>query len=150
MNDYLQMPTTVEELEAAIQDMTSQANSILCLNHNILEEYESRQRKVRLSWFAIKLWLVNSYYNVVLLIMVYMQIEALKNKQEADEKELSSRLDEINSLKVKSWSLIKILFVIPLFHQYYLNSRSNLQIFVASPPPTHPSTHTKKIKEKYK
>lgn len=109
MNEYLQMPTTVEELEVAIQDMTSQANSILFVNHNIMEEYESRQRKVRLSWFAIKLGLVNSYYNVVLLMMVNMQIEALKNKQEADEKELTSRLDEINSLKVKSWSIIKIL-----------------------------------------
>lgn len=71
---FLEMPTTVEELEVTIQDMTSQANSILFVNHNIMEEYESRQRK----------------------------IEALKNKQEADEKELTSRLDEINSLKA-SW-----------------------------------------------
>lgn len=46
MSDYLQLPTTLEELEAAIQDTISQANSILFLNHNILEEYESRQRKV--------------------------------------------------------------------------------------------------------
>lgn len=71
---FLEMPTTVEELEAAIQDTTSEANSILFLNHNILEEYESRQRK----------------------------IEALKNKQEADEKELNSLLDDINALK-ESW-----------------------------------------------
>lgn len=42
------MPTTIEELEAAIQDNTSQANSILFLNHNVLEEYEHRQRQVRL------------------------------------------------------------------------------------------------------
>ena len=42
----MQMPTTIEELEAAIQDTTSQANSILFVNHNILEQYEDRQRKV--------------------------------------------------------------------------------------------------------
>lgn len=40
------MPSTIEELNAAIQDITSQANSILFLNHNILEEYERRQKKV--------------------------------------------------------------------------------------------------------
>lgn len=40
------MPSTIEELNAAIQDIASQANSILFLNHNILEEYERRQRKV--------------------------------------------------------------------------------------------------------
>lgn len=42
----MQMPTTIEELEAAIQDTTSQANSILFVNHNILEQYEDRQRHV--------------------------------------------------------------------------------------------------------
>ncbi|XP_047983367.1 structural maintenance of chromosomes protein 5 [Salvia hispanica] len=71
---FLEMPTTVEELEAAIQDTITQANGILFLNHNILEEYENRQRK----------------------------IEALTNKQEADEKELKSLLDEIDALK-GSW-----------------------------------------------
>ena len=40
------MPTTIEELEAAIQDNISQANSILFLNNNILEEYEHRKRQV--------------------------------------------------------------------------------------------------------
>lgn len=40
------MPTTIEELEAAIQDTISQANSILFVNHNILEQYEDRQRQV--------------------------------------------------------------------------------------------------------
>ncbi|KAK6140525.1 hypothetical protein DH2020_025724 [Rehmannia glutinosa] len=69
---FLEMPATVEDLEAAIQDTISQANSILFLNHNILEEYESRQRK----------------------------IEELTNKQEMDEKELNDLLDEINALKV--------------------------------------------------
>ncbi|KAK6163002.1 hypothetical protein DH2020_002843 [Rehmannia glutinosa] len=68
---FLEMPATVEDLEAAIQDTISQANSILFLNHNILEEYESRQRK----------------------------IEELTNKQEMDEKELNGLLDEINALK---------------------------------------------------
>ncbi|KAK6119210.1 hypothetical protein DH2020_047058 [Rehmannia glutinosa] len=68
---FLEMPATVEDLEAAIQDTISQANSILFLNHNILEEYESRQRK----------------------------IEELTNKQEMDEKELNDLLDEINALK---------------------------------------------------
>ncbi|KAG8391192.1 hypothetical protein BUALT_Bualt01G0162100 [Buddleja alternifolia] len=71
---FLEMPTTIEDLEAAIQDTISQANSILFLNHNILEEYESRQRK----------------------------IETLTDKQETDERELKSRLDEINALK-ESW-----------------------------------------------
>ncbi|PIN23636.1 Structural maintenance of chromosome protein SMC5/Spr18, SMC superfamily [Handroanthus impetiginosus] len=71
---FLEMPTTVEDLEAAIQDTISQANSILFLNDNILEEYEARQRK----------------------------IEALTEKQEMDEKELKHRLDEINALK-ESW-----------------------------------------------
>lgn len=41
-----QMPKTVEELDAAIQDNISQANAILFLNHNILEEYEHLHRQV--------------------------------------------------------------------------------------------------------
>lgn len=40
------MPTTIEDLEAAVEENISQANSILFLNHNILKEYEDRQRKV--------------------------------------------------------------------------------------------------------
>lgn len=40
------MPTTIEELEAAIQDTISQANSILFVNSNILQQYQDRQRKV--------------------------------------------------------------------------------------------------------
>lgn len=40
------MPTTIEELEAAIQDNISQANSMLFLNNNILAEYEHRKRQV--------------------------------------------------------------------------------------------------------
>ncbi|KAL6998217.1 hypothetical protein U1Q18_008343, partial [Sarracenia purpurea var. burkii] len=68
---FLEMPSTIEELEAAIQDTISEANSILFLNHNILEEYESRPRK----------------------------IEELSKKQELDEKQWNRQLDEINALK---------------------------------------------------
>lgn len=42
----MQMPTTIEELEAAIQDNLAQANSILFLNQNVLQEYEHRREKV--------------------------------------------------------------------------------------------------------
>nr|POE66691.1 structural maintenance of chromosomes protein 5 [Quercus suber] len=41
-----QMPTTIEELEAAIQDNISQASSMLFLNNNILEEYEHRKNQL--------------------------------------------------------------------------------------------------------
>jgi len=55
------MPTTIEELEAAIQDTTSQANSILFVNHNILEQYKDRQRQVvfLLSYF---IWVICMYH----------------------------------------------------------------------------------------
>lgn len=46
MLSFKQMPGTIEELEAAIQDTLSEANSILLLNQNVLHEYESRQRQV--------------------------------------------------------------------------------------------------------
>ena len=49
------MPATVEELEAAIQDTTSQANSILFVNHNILEQYEDRQRQVLILFLQFSL-----------------------------------------------------------------------------------------------
>lgn len=71
---FLEMPATIEDLEAAIQDTISQANSILFLNHNILEEYEECQQK----------------------------IEAISTKLEADEKELRMYLAEINALK-ENW-----------------------------------------------
>ncbi|XP_058203273.1 structural maintenance of chromosomes protein 5 [Rhododendron vialii] len=71
---FIEMPTTIEELEGLIEDTIAQANSIMFLNHNILEEYESRRKKV----------------------------EELSRKQEIDEKEFSSQLDEINALK-ESW-----------------------------------------------
>jgi hypothetical protein len=40
------MPRTIEELEAAIQDTESEANSMLFLNQNVLQEYQNRQREV--------------------------------------------------------------------------------------------------------
>ncbi|KAL9329885.1 hypothetical protein ACSQ67_004888 [Phaseolus vulgaris] len=71
--EFLEMPTTIEELEAAIQDTTSQANSILFVNHNILEQYKDRQR----------------------------QIEDLAAKLEADKKESTRCLAELNNIKGK-------------------------------------------------
>lgn len=71
--EFLEMPTTIEELEAAIQDNISQANSIFFLNQNILQEYEHRQQ----------------------------QIEDLSTKHEADKKELKRFLAEIDALKEK-------------------------------------------------
>ncbi|XP_070043138.1 structural maintenance of chromosomes protein 5 isoform X1 [Nicotiana tabacum] len=68
---FCEMPSTIEELEAAIQDTISQANSILFLNHNVLEEYETRQKK----------------------------IESLSKTQEMEEEKLSNLIDEINALK---------------------------------------------------
>lgn len=47
------MPSTIEELEAAIQECKSEANSILCLNRNVLEEYEHRLRQVTFSLFIL-------------------------------------------------------------------------------------------------
>ncbi|CAN6485956.1 unnamed protein product [Victoria cruziana] len=68
---FLEMPTTVEELEAAIQDTVSHANSILLLNQNVLEEYEHRQR----------------------------QINNLVEKLENDRNEVDRCLTEVNALK---------------------------------------------------
>ncbi|OMO50483.1 RecF/RecN/SMC [Corchorus capsularis] len=69
---FRKMPTTIEELEAAIQDNISQANSIFCLNgNNILLEYEDRRR----------------------------QIETLSEKLEADNNKLQKCLEEIDALK---------------------------------------------------
>ena len=45
----MQMPTTIEELELAIQDTESEANSMLFLNQNVLQEYQNRQREVQQS-----------------------------------------------------------------------------------------------------
>ncbi|XP_042483136.1 structural maintenance of chromosomes protein 5 isoform X2 [Macadamia integrifolia] len=72
--EFLKMPSTIEDLEAAIEDNISEANSILFLNQNILEEYESRQRK----------------------------IESISRKLEADDRELKRCLAEIDALK-ETW-----------------------------------------------
>ncbi|XP_062115541.1 structural maintenance of chromosomes protein 5 isoform X2 [Humulus lupulus] len=72
--EFLEMPTTIEELEAAIQDNISQANAIFSLNRNVLEEYEHRQR----------------------------QIAAVSTKLEADRLKLQMQKDEIEELK-ESW-----------------------------------------------
>lgn len=71
---FLEMPDTVEELKAAIEDSVSEANNILFLNQNILQEYEHRQQ----------------------------QIEDISTKLEADKKELGTCLTEIDVLK-ESW-----------------------------------------------
>nr|CAB3471226.1 unnamed protein product [Digitaria exilis] len=44
--EFLEMPDTVEDLEAAIQDNESEANSMLFLNQNVLQEYLNRQHKI--------------------------------------------------------------------------------------------------------
>lgn len=56
------MPSTIEELEAAIQDCRSQADSILCLNRNVIEEYEYRLRQV----------IFGHYSNVLLVDEIFM------------------------------------------------------------------------------
>ncbi|KAF0927865.1 hypothetical protein E2562_036789 [Oryza meyeriana var. granulata] len=43
---FLEMPTTIEELDFAIQDTESEANSMLFLNQNVLLEYQSRQHEI--------------------------------------------------------------------------------------------------------
>ncbi|XP_048329060.2 structural maintenance of chromosomes protein 5-like isoform X2 [Ziziphus jujuba] len=72
--EFLEMPTTIEELEAAIQDNVSQANSMLFLNNNILAEYEHRKR----------------------------QIEGIETKLDADKNELTRHKTEVDNLK-QSW-----------------------------------------------
>ncbi|KAK1698997.1 hypothetical protein QYE76_015694 [Lolium multiflorum] len=44
--EFEKMPTTIEELEAAIQDTESEANSMLFLNQNVLQEYQNRQHEI--------------------------------------------------------------------------------------------------------
>uniref|UniRef100_A0A1D1YS75 Structural maintenance of chromosomes protein 5 n=1 Tax=Anthurium amnicola TaxID=1678845 RepID=A0A1D1YS75_9ARAE len=77
--EFLEMPGTIEELEVAIEDTISQANSILFLNQNILEEYQARQNK----------------------------INAIERKLEADGCELQRCLSEINMLKEKWFPTLK-------------------------------------------
>lgn len=63
------MPSTIEELEAAIQDTTSQANSILFVNHNILEQYEDRQRQV--------LFLLLYFVCIIFMCYLYLQFTVI-------------------------------------------------------------------------
>ncbi|XP_062229619.1 structural maintenance of chromosomes protein 5 [Phragmites australis] len=71
--EFLAMPTTIEELEAAIQDTESEANSMLFLNQNVLQEYQNRQR----------------------------EIESISNKLKDDKEEYERCCSEIESVKGK-------------------------------------------------
>ncbi|GLJ07233.1 hypothetical protein SUGI_0062420 [Cryptomeria japonica] len=71
---FEEMPETVEELEAAIQDCTAQANAVMFLNPNVLDEYERRCEK----------------------------ISSLTLKVEEDKLALNNILTEINNLK-ETW-----------------------------------------------
>ncbi|KAH9295863.1 hypothetical protein KI387_039451, partial [Taxus chinensis] len=71
---FLEMPETVEELEAAMQDCIAQANAVMFLNPNVLEEYERRCE----------------------------QISNLTLKVEEDKLVLNKVLAEVNSLK-ETW-----------------------------------------------
>ena len=52
------MPTTQsEELELAIQDTESEANSMLFLNQNVLQEYQNRQREVQQIYLPMSAYL---------------------------------------------------------------------------------------------
>lgn len=48
---YLQMPATIEELDCAIQDTESEANSMFFLNQNVLLEYQNRKHEVQVHRF---------------------------------------------------------------------------------------------------
>ena len=88
------MPTTIEELDAAIQDYISQANSIVFLNRNILQEYEDRERQV-FFYYLFFFWVI-----IVSSMVCISQIEAISAKLEADNKELQRCLADIDALKV--------------------------------------------------
>ena len=90
------MPTTIEELEAAIQDNISQANSILFLNHNVLEEYEHRQRQVLMLLIINLSLLMHGWY----VYAVILQINIIARKLEADKHELRKCMAEVDELKV--------------------------------------------------
>ena len=92
----LQLPATVEDLEAAIHDTMSQANSILFHNPNVLEQYESRQVKVCVLVHYLFLSTLCAWSNFVQVL----QIDDLTRKLDEDENKLNKLLDEINSLKV--------------------------------------------------
>lgn len=70
------MPTTIEELEAAIQDTESEANSMLFLNQNVLQEYQNRQHEVS-KCLVQKCWPVAMIILVLVLSMAKLSIENL-------------------------------------------------------------------------
>ncbi|XP_039844541.1 structural maintenance of chromosomes protein 5-like isoform X3 [Panicum virgatum] len=76
--EFVEMPDTVEELEAAIQDTESEANSMLFLNQNVLQEYQNRQR----------------------------EIESISNKLNDDKDQYETCCSEIESVKVCTLHLV--------------------------------------------
>lgn len=91
----MQMPTTIEELEAAIQDNISQANSILFLNPNIVAEYENRQRE---AIFALRFF--HSVVYKCICWQKFLQIGKIASKLEVEKRELNRCVAEVDALKV--------------------------------------------------
>ena len=97
------MPTTIEELEAAIQDNISQANSVFCLNGtNILLEYEDRRRQVFFCYLLFFLVLLSKPHPYC----IKLQMETISEKLEADNNKLQKCLAEIDALKVREVPLL--------------------------------------------
>lgn len=97
------MPTTIEDLEAAIQDTTSQANSILFVNHNVLEQYENRERQVSFQSFFLSIsFCFQPNFKWLSVFVTTKQIGTLATKLEEDKKEVSRCLAEIDTLKVSN------------------------------------------------
>lgn len=97
------MPTTIEDLEAAIQDTTSQANSILFVNHNVLEQYENRDRQVSFLSFLVSIcFCFLPIFKWLSVFVITKQIGSLATKLEEDKKEVSGCLTEVDALKVSN------------------------------------------------
>jgi len=90
------MPTTIEELEATIQDTIFQANSMLFVNPHILQQYEDRQRQV--------LFVCNFFWLFPSALYIYsdftLQIEDLAKKLDADKKEATKCQAELETIQV--------------------------------------------------
>lgn len=74
------MPTTLEELETAIQDTESEANSMQFLNQNVLKEYQNRQHEVsKYVWFicASQLVMVMLCLTILVFSLAELSIENL-------------------------------------------------------------------------
>ncbi|AQK66397.1 Structural maintenance of chromosomes protein 5 [Zea mays] len=90
------MPTTLEELETAIQDTESEANSMLFLNQNVLQEYQNRQHEVsKYVWFICAGQLA--------------MIESISNKLKDDKGEHEICCSEIETVKGKWLPTLRIL-----------------------------------------